>query len=410
MEIMSLRKIAILAMITGSVLFTVSSNVFGQSSCLSWLWGNDNQETTIAPPFTKNESMIATQTIRPGYDQPTYPIAGAPGSTTVLGQSPVLTPNLVVQNPVPAPCTTPGSAHVLHSVSYPSTGPAVTYRQETVYQPEVESHWSYSRLERTNYKPVQVVDPLTGATSMVQIPETSKSLLPWPHRKETVSYKPVTVSVPVVSTPTIHTVERKIVPEEVIYRPLETTTTYRPTSLIEDSVTVSRASTRILAPIEEEMIVERRIIPPVEEPPLVLEPIRTENPSLKESETEKTTVERIIPPSSPPLKLPKVEDNSDVLPLPSIPPQERTIKRPKSNGNIVPSGAFIQNQTKTIVPELKPEPIPAIEKKSETGSALFRSVEDSGHTTPLYRPDRSNDRSRRTPPPPYDGPLNKELT
>lgn len=141
------RRFLLLVGLVLTISLTVVSAVSADSwGCLGDLFGGDNQTTTYAPPFN-------------------------PASTTVAQSNPTL------------PTTT-----------YANYACAMPVTQATVYKPEVDYRWTYSRIKRTEYEPVTAVDPCTGCMTTYYRPEEKKSLLPWLHREKVVRYKPTTVN------------------------------------------------------------------------------------------------------------------------------------------------------------------------------------------------------------------------
>jgi len=63
--------------------------------------------------------------------------------------------------------------------------------QTCYYAPETRYRWSYSRIERTSYRPVTSLDPCTGCPTTAYQPVTRRSLLPWLHRKPVTTYRMV---------------------------------------------------------------------------------------------------------------------------------------------------------------------------------------------------------------------------
>lgn len=353
-------------LVAATVAILLQPNYVSAQSCLSWLWGGENQETTIAPPFVPNTT--AAQPVRSSYVNPSYPI----GTPT-------------------------------YSVSYPSVTPSVTYQQQTVYRPEVESEWSYSRIERKNYKPVQVVDPVTGAVSTVMAEENSKTLLPWPHRKETVTYKPITVTTPassqIVSRPvvsnTVYETYRPITPAVTTYTPIESTTTYKPIATDDRSSSVYRATTRIV-----EAPVETRI---VDYPNYDNYPDHTAEPLIEIKKNAETNHE--VKKAVSPQPLPKTGQNSDALPLPPYEPMERTIRREVPAAFTAPA---VPEKVTTPDNELRYQPTGGLFSEpqvteSATEQPKTGTVSGSPFTTPIPR-NRSYTPTKRTPPP-YEGSL-----
>jgi len=79
--------------------------------------------------------------------------------------------------------------------------------QTCYYAPQTAYRWSYSRVERTSYRPVTALDPCTGCPTTTYQAVTRRSLLPWLHRKPVTTYQMVcsptcatTVCSPVCST------------------------------------------------------------------------------------------------------------------------------------------------------------------------------------------------------------------
>lgn len=106
----------------------------------------------------------------------------SPASTTVY--SPITTAPTVLPAATPiAPTTT---------VTY---APAA---QTCYYAPETRYRWVYGRMPVTSYRPVNVVDPCTGAVTTTYQPVTRLTLLPWLHREPYTTYR--LVCTPVVPT------------------------------------------------------------------------------------------------------------------------------------------------------------------------------------------------------------------
>lgn len=63
--------------------------------------------------------------------------------------------------------------------------------QGASYVPQTNYRWSYSRIERTTYRPLTTWDACTGCPRTVYQPVTNKTLLPWLHRKSYTTYRPV---------------------------------------------------------------------------------------------------------------------------------------------------------------------------------------------------------------------------
>ncbi len=115
---------------------------------------------------------------------PTASPAPAPAATTY---APPYTAQRVSLMPVV------GTAYTAYS---PTTSTVCSpVGQTCYYTPQTTYRWSYSRIERTSYRPVTAVDPCTGCPTTTYQAVTRKSLLPWLHRKPVTSYR-------LTSTPT----------------------------------------------------------------------------------------------------------------------------------------------------------------------------------------------------------------
>lgn len=76
----------------------------------------------------------------------------------------------------------------LVGTSYTAYSPVA---QTCYYTPQTTYRWSYSRVERTSYRPVTSLDPCGGCPTTAYQPVTRLSLLPWLHRKPVTSYQMV---------------------------------------------------------------------------------------------------------------------------------------------------------------------------------------------------------------------------
>ncbi len=63
--------------------------------------------------------------------------------------------------------------------------------QTCYYAPQTAYRWSYSRIERTSYRPITSLDPCTGCATTAYQPVTRRSFLPWLHRRPVTSYRMV---------------------------------------------------------------------------------------------------------------------------------------------------------------------------------------------------------------------------
>ena len=63
--------------------------------------------------------------------------------------------------------------------------------QTCYYAPQTAYRWSYSRIERTSYRPITSLDSCTGCPTTAYQPVIRRSLLPWLHRRPVMSYRMV---------------------------------------------------------------------------------------------------------------------------------------------------------------------------------------------------------------------------
>jgi hypothetical protein len=122
-----------------------------------------------------------------------------PQPTTVY--APVTLPATTVYSPVVSSQTV-----LLPAVSTPAPA-TVAYSpvaQTCYYAPETRYRWVYGRMPVTTYRPVNVVDPCTGAVTTTYQPETRLTLLPWLHREPYTTYR--LVCSPVATTSLVESV------------------------------------------------------------------------------------------------------------------------------------------------------------------------------------------------------------
>ncbi len=222
-----------------SVFLLTTSSTFGAfGDCL---WGGGNESTAYTPPYYPGMGGVTlanapsppmnlgapdsgipiqgTPTTQPLVVQqaniPTIPTITVPtGPVGAVGQpatSPVATatlPNLppgselmyiLPPKEIPAEqCSPPGTPAVAVQVVSPTTPGAipVAVRSMTVTRPKIDYEWTYAPITETTETLVKVVDPRTGKTLRTYCEtDERRSTLPWPHRKEVVSYEQVTVQI-----------------------------------------------------------------------------------------------------------------------------------------------------------------------------------------------------------------------
>ncbi len=79
--------------------------------------------------------------------------------------------------------------------------------QTCYYAPETRYRWVYGRMPVTTYRPVNIVDPLTGAVTSTYQPQTRLTLLPWLHREPYTTYRLVcSPTAPVAVTETSYVI------------------------------------------------------------------------------------------------------------------------------------------------------------------------------------------------------------
>ena len=105
---------------------------------------------------------------------------------------------------IPSLCPPKGTPAVAVQVVPPTTPGAipVAVRNMTVSRPKIDYEWTYAPMTEKTDTLVKVVDRRTGRTlrTYCEVDE-HRSLLPWPHRKEVVTYEQVTVQVAVPLAP-----------------------------------------------------------------------------------------------------------------------------------------------------------------------------------------------------------------
>lgn len=203
------------------------------------LWGGSNEETAYTRPYYPGMGGVTLAQVTPpnmnlGAPPPAIPVQATPQTqATSIPQAtiPTITSPTGLVGSVGRPATSSGDAalpqappgteilYVLPSkepgreecidgvkaipataaiVVAPGTPGAipVAVKTVTVRRPKVEHRWSFSPVRQKTETLVQVVDPRTNRVVRTYCREDeSKSTLPWPHRREIVSYETVTAKV-----------------------------------------------------------------------------------------------------------------------------------------------------------------------------------------------------------------------
>jgi hypothetical protein len=222
----------------------VHSPVFGDlNDCF---WGGSNEETSYSPTYVPGMGGITLAQYQPpmnlGAPQPAIPVqatynaqaisvpqANIPTITIPTGPvgsvgQPATFPGAVAQAPpgteivyvmssalpsnavicVDGAKTIPATEAKVVPANTPGAVP-VALQTVTVRRPKVEYHWTYAPIATKTETLVQVVDPRSGRVVRTYCKEDSeRTMLPWLHRREVVTYETVTakVGVPVSIAPT----------------------------------------------------------------------------------------------------------------------------------------------------------------------------------------------------------------
>lgn len=236
MKTTTTKRLCLLA----GILFLRVSSASGQSVC-DWAWGGSNEETAYSQPYIRSLNRVSLDEVAspktnlgaPERAIPVQPSPSVPGAvipqatipTITIPQGPVGSPGQPATSPLGTtlPQAPPGSeiVYVLPvekpegettqcidgvqrtparstRIVPPGTPGAipVAVKTMTVVRPKVEYHWSYSPIRTKTETTVNVVDPRTGRVVRTYCKEDEdKSLLPWPHRKEVVTYETITAKV-----------------------------------------------------------------------------------------------------------------------------------------------------------------------------------------------------------------------
>jgi len=165
----------------------------------------DTQIPVQATPTT--QPLLVQQSNVPMLTVPSGPVGavGQPATssavTPALGSLPPGAELMYILPPKDIPseqCPPRGTPAIAAQVVPPTTPGAipVAVRNMTVTRPKINYEWTYAPMAETTGTLVKVVDQRTGRVLRTYC-ETSnhRSLLPWPHRKEIVSYEKVVVQV-----------------------------------------------------------------------------------------------------------------------------------------------------------------------------------------------------------------------
>jgi len=183
------------------------------------------QATPTTQPLFVQQSNIPTLTVPSGpvgaVGQPaTSSVAGATLSSLPPGTELmyILPPKEIPPEHCPSQQGTPAVAAQVVPPTTPGAIP-VAVRNMTVTRPKTDYEWTYAPMTEKTETLVKVVDKRTGRVLRTYCEtDERRSLLPWPHRKEVVSYEQVTVQ---VATPLSPNAVRQLVP-------LQTQRTARP--------------------------------------------------------------------------------------------------------------------------------------------------------------------------------------
>jgi len=173
-----------------------------------------------ATPTT--QPLIVQQSAIPTLNVPTGPVGavGQPATsvaaTATLANLPPGSELMYILPPKEIPselCSQKGTPAVATQVVAPTTPGAipVAVRQMTVTKPKVDYEWTYAPIRETTETLVKVVDPKTGRVLRTYCTsDERRSTLPWPHRKEIITYEQVTVQ---VATPLSPNAVRGLAPQ-----------------------------------------------------------------------------------------------------------------------------------------------------------------------------------------------------
>ena len=159
------------------------------------------QATPTTRPLLLQQANIPTLTVPSGPVGAVGQPATSPAETATLPNLPAGSELMYIMPPREIPpelCSPKGTPAVAVQVVPPTTPGAipVAVRSMTVTRPKVGYEWTYAPITESTETLVKVVDPRTGRIVRTYC-ETGErqSMLPWPHRKEVVTYEQVTVQV-----------------------------------------------------------------------------------------------------------------------------------------------------------------------------------------------------------------------
>ncbi|MCL2347915.1 MAG: hypothetical protein FWC50_06580 [Planctomycetaceae bacterium] len=186
------------------VLFLHVPSAFS-SDLTNWLWGGKESKTTVSQPYvppptagTQVTTPLTTQFVNPATGQTipqTQLIVGTPGAVT-LPSTGVVATNGVASGSIPIWGNVPSAGVFGNTATIPAVIPTTA---TTIMQPEVGYQWTFSTIKGVTYEPVQRYNPYTGAVTTSYQERKTESVLPWLHRQEVTTYKPVTLNVPVTN-------------------------------------------------------------------------------------------------------------------------------------------------------------------------------------------------------------------
>lgn len=270
----------------------------------------------------------------------------------VVVYSPVLPPVVTtVQMPAVSTATPLISATPTTTVTY------APVTQTCYYAPETRYRWVYGRMPVTSYRPVNVVDPCTGAVTTSYQPVTRLTLLPWLHREPYTTYR-------LVCTPAITT------------------------AVTETSYVVTDPCAPILESVPSATYAPSTTCPPgcVPAPGSTVTPGPTEAPPQTDSAygTPRTFKESTGPSasSSSPYSVQRPADNSGVLQAPNS-----STNGPASNPNSSP-GSPTLNQPHVLHPSstksasFSAPQVPSGAAQQVVYTALATPLSSSGDFTP----------------------------
>ena len=224
-----------------------------QAAICDFLWGGRNEATAYTAPYlpgmgrptlanvqsppmnlgapntgipvqatTTTQPLVVQQSTIPTINVPTGPVgavgqpATSASTTAALANLPPGAELMYILPPKEIPpelCSQKGTPAIAAQVVPPTTPGAipVAVRQMTVTKPKVDYEWTYAPIRETTETLVKVVDPKTGRVLRTYCDSTERrSTLPWPHRKEVITYEQVTVQ---VATPLSPSAVRGLAPQ-----------------------------------------------------------------------------------------------------------------------------------------------------------------------------------------------------